>query len=231
MRASTVFHACLTASLIGLVGYEVGAAEFSSLRGFALEYPDSWCVATSAQQDAITSEAGAMFNKLGNVNWNAMAVVIFNPEEDEFAESVNVVVAPGVLPLGEDAGSEIADQVVAQYSSLGIDFDLVKMERTTARGKDALSITADVEMPGFDRPLRQRQVIVPGRTQTYIVTCGAFQEDFEEYEPVFTQVVDSLQVDSGVGGVWYCLPTVIRYAIIGGLVGLAFSVVSSVFKG
>jgi len=200
MRALTAFFASLAASGVGLAGYKARAAEFSSLRGFSLEYPDPWCVATSAQRDTITSEARSMFDKLGNVNWSAMAVVIFNPEEGESAESVNVVVAPGVLPLDEGADAEIADQAAAQYSLLGLDFDLVKVERTTVQDKDALSITGDVEMPGFDRPLRQRQVIVAGRTQTYIVTCGACREDFEEYEPVFAQVVDSLQVDSGIGG-------------------------------
>lgn len=210
-----------------LAATSLRAAEVTSPRGFSFKHPDDWKVLTASQQETVSHELKSLLERLGKINLHSMAVMVVNPVEDAFAENINVVVAPGVPKADAAADREYAQALSQMYSTAGVHVVGSKVERTKFGGREVLSAHSDVRFPGHDDVVRQWQVVFPGRSQSYVVTCSAQVSDFHRYEPIFAEAIESMRVDVGLGGLWYSLPTGMRWAIVGGLVGLGFSVLSS----
>ena len=103
-----------------------------------------------------------------------------------------------------------------------------KSSFTRIGSNEALSVHFDVPLLGQD--VHQWVVGMPGKYQTYIVTCSTIASEYKKYDSIFTETVSSLQIDAGVGGFWYRLPGGARYAIIGGLIGLGIFIISSFLR-
>lgn len=205
------------------------AGEFKSLRGFSLTYPDGWAAISSEQRDAITQELKPWLDKLGKVDLTRMAAVFVNPKDDGFLENINVVVAPGAPGVDAAGQQEYRELLANQLSELGVETRNLEVDQATFGGKPALTARLNLVIPGEAEPVREWQVAIPGRGQTYIVTCSARASEFSQYEPLFQKTIDSLKIDAGPGGLWYSLSPPVRFAIIGGLIGLLVGIFRSVF--
>jgi hypothetical protein len=67
--------------------------------------------------------------------------------------------------------------------------------------------------------MRQWQVVLSSRRQSYIVTCTAPAAVYGQIEPVFTQIVHSVRIEPDKGFAWGDLSPVARYAILGAIAG------------
>lgn len=184
--------------LVGLLAASTQAAEFKSPQGFTIEYPDDWRVAGKEQAEAIPGEAKEALAKLGNVDFDRVAVMIFSPEADDFTEAVNVVALPGRNPeLDEAARKEFVATLTGQFKKAGwtlkgdIDSKLIKIG-----GQTAISVTYEVQYPSFQEPVKQWQAVVRGSKGLLFVTCWAKAADFARYLPTFEKIVGSLKIDT-----------------------------------
>ena len=199
--------------------FQARGAEYTSPQGFSLEYPDSWKVASKELLKAAEHEAQPLLEKVGAVDFDQVAVIVLSPTIDKFVENVNVVVASGAPPVDEQAKREYVQGLTEQYSGMGLRPSNVKSELIEVGDRRAISVRLDAVFPGQDEPIRQWQVLVPAGRRLYVVTCSALASDFAQYEPVFSKIVHSLRSKGGLAEFWHNLPTILRYAIIGGLIG------------
>ena len=169
-------------------------AEFKSSQGFSIRYPEGWFIATKETQDQMKSELKEALGKIGNVDWNRMAVVIVGPLDDDKIESVNVVVAPMRLDLDTLDPDRFAKTCARTLGRLlGLTPTNVSGSVAEYGGNSGVSVHLDVRTP--TEVVHQWTVFVPGRTQTYIVTCTCGETERKKYEPIFRAMLDSLRVD------------------------------------
>lgn len=221
------------AALIALFLVLPGEAQpnrFSSTQGFSFEYPKGWVVVTKEQKRILIDEYKAIFEKLGKVNFDRMAVMVFNPENDEYAENVNVVVSPGRMPASEDSREKLAEMLPKQLRDAGIEATDVFSKITKFGDKQALSVHWTANYPTGVGSIRQWQVAIPGRNQTYIITASASTASFHVYEASFKIISDSFEVDGGSLGVWHSLPKWTQNALVGGVIGALIGLAGSLFK-
>lgn len=213
----------LLAFVIPLVAQE--PSRFSSSRGFSFEPPPGWLVASKEQTQVLTQEVKTQLNKLGNVNLDRVAVVAFDPAEDEFAETMNVVVSPGRIPLDEQGVEEkLARAIRTQYSEAGVSVSSLKASLHTFGVHKGLLVESQMGMQGVD--IRQWQVMIPGGKQSYIVTCTASSDEFDSFQPLFTAAIATMQIDEGLSGV----PGWLINALVGGAIGGLFGAAKWLFS-
>lgn len=203
------------------------AAEFTSDKGFSLEYPDGWKIATKDERDAIQGVARAALKNLKDVDFDKIAVLIFHPEMDEFVENVNVVVVNESLRINDKAKEEYAENLRKQFSQIGVPIQGLQTSITEVGGRKALSGRYKAKYPTLAGLVRQWQLFVPAGRRTYIVTCSALDGDYARVEPAFTRVVNSLEIE-GAGGLadfWFGLPRIFQFALIGGAIGGAIGLI------
>jgi hypothetical protein len=229
MKRIVLISSALCSMMFGLIVY-AQTAKFTSLRGFSLNYPDGWVIATKEEQRQLAAQFQSVFEKLGAVDLDRMAVVVFNPQDDEFIESINVVVSPGRMPLDQNTEIELAHHLVTQFTEMGLAPSLLGTERITFGNHEAFSIRWELADPGGHGRLRQWQVAIPGRNQTYIVTCSAAASEYDRFAPLFSQTINSMEIEAGLGGLWHSLPGWVTNAIIGALIGLLYGIISSLLK-
>jgi len=211
--------ACSLFCLCFLAASELQAAVFTSSKGFSLEYPDDWVVASKEQRETMSTEIRRAFNKIGAPDLEKMAVVILNLNDDEFAENINVVIGEKAPRIKQDSDKEYAKAMRQQLSQLGLRPNNLTTEVTTIASRKAISARYDVDFPGGVGKVRQWQVIIPAAGKTYVITCSARPADFAATEPIFSKTINSLQISAGLAGLWHQVPAPLRYALIGGLIG------------
>ncbi len=59
----------------------------------------------------------------------------------------------------------------------------------------ALSVTFDLTSSKTDKTARQWHVIVPGKTQGYLILCNASSPGWAKALPVFKRMLNSLKID------------------------------------
>jgi hypothetical protein len=194
-----------------------GDRQFSSSHGFSLRYPGDWMVASKDQTDEMRNAAGPYLEKLGSVDLDRMAVMIFNTTDPDFNENLNVVITPGSVPLNDESKAEmrkVVDQIAAAFGTHAED---VRIAIETFGDKKAMVAHYNVELQ--NKKIHEMVAAIPGNSQSYLVTCTAPCDKFSQYEPIFTSMINSMQIDSGVAG----LPVWLKNALIGGGVGLAIA--------
>jgi len=203
---------------------------FSSTQGFSFAYPEGWVVLTKEQQHVLVNEYKTVLGKLGDVNFDAMAVIVFNPQNEEFPENINVIVAPGMVPVNEDSKQKHTQTMSEGMRNAGITVTDTVSEITKFGDREALSLRMTLNYPSLSRPIRQWQVALPGRNQTYIITASAGAASFQTYEGAFKRALESFEVDGGSFWFWHSLPAVAQYAIGGAVIGLVISLLGTLFK-
>jgi hypothetical protein len=203
---------------------------FSSAQGFSFEYPGGWVVLTKEQQHILVNEYKTVLGKLGDINFDTMAVVVFSPQNDDYPENLNVVVTPGSIPVNEDSRQKHAQILPEQMRDAGLTVADIVGEITKFGNREALSLRMTVNHPSMGGSIRQWQVAMPGRNQTYIITASASAASFQASEEIFKRTFESFEVDGGSIWFWHSLPGVAQYAIGGAVIGMVISLLGTLFK-
>lgn len=212
-----------------VLSVEAQTKRFSSTQGFSFEYPGEWIVLTKEQQHTLANEYKTVLGKLGEIDFDRIAVAVFNPQNQVSPENVNVVAAPGSMPVNEDSRQQHTRMLPEQMRNMGVTVTDIVSEITTFGSKQALSLQWTMDHPRGGS-IRQWQVAVPGRNRTYIITASASASKFQVYEASFKRVFESFEVDGGDLWFWHSLPRVAQYAIVGALIGIAISLLGTLFK-
>jgi hypothetical protein len=192
---------------------------FTSPRGFSITPPDGWSVASKETISQMGSVVRQQFSKLGDINFDRVAVVLFSPADTSVSENINVVVSPGRMPIEDsDAEQKMTDALRGAYGKMGVTITRVSVTRKTFGSHPAL--VADVDWNTAGVQIRQWQVALPAAGQTLIVTCTAAPSSFDSVTPTFSKVIESMtyaapepaSLSSG-------LPNWARGALIGAAIG------------
>jgi hypothetical protein len=191
-------------------------------KAFSIRYPADWKIITKEQNDKVQREAGPLMAKL-KVDLNRMTFVVADPAPAALPPNVNLVITPGRLPLDKPdlAKAKMRETLDQLAAATGARMSDVNIAVEQLAGHDVLISSYRTTGPGA--ALRQTQVMFPGRTQTYIVTCSALAADYPRVEPTFKAMLDSVKVASGGFGAW---PLWAQYAAIGGIGGAAAGAVA-----
>ncbi len=225
-----LLHRLIMSLFLLVLTAEAQTNRFNSTQGFSFEYPQKWVVATKEQQIAASSELKSAFKQLGDINFDRIAAVVFNPADDGFIESVNVVITQGSIPVNEDSRQKHIQAVTEQLRNAGVKVTDIKSELTRFGEHQALSLQQTLNDPSGNGLIRQWQIAMPGRNQTYIITATARVENFPTYEASFKKIFESFEVDGGSLGFWHGLPGWVQNALIGAGIGALIGMLGSLFK-
>ena len=196
------------------------AGELHSAQGFSLRCPDGWVVVTDQNRDGLPKTVRDLLGKSGGIDPSRIAAFLVDPADDGFLENINVEVTAGAKPVDEKTGEKFRHTLLQQLKRMGMEPRDLRVEEIEVAGHDAFSARYDVSFPFHDRRIRQWRVQIPVETRTYVVTCSSEAADFDRFEPVFGEVIDSVQLHGGKLDSWFHLPAALRAAVIGGTVAL-----------
>ncbi len=170
----------------------------ASPRGFSLKYPEGWKVASAGERAEVAGNVKRYFEQFRGADPSKVPVMIYNPGQEEFAENVNCCMGPGSVPeISAESAKEYVNGLREGFEKLGARLTNVRAEAIDVGNRKAISAHWDVSVRDVKEPIRQWQVLVPGKSQLYVFTCSAFASRFERYEPLFSAVVQSIEVDAG----------------------------------
>jgi hypothetical protein len=199
--------------LAGLLLATSGGAAFGGTyadpSGFSFTYPEGWTAVTRASlgdvHQALPQEVKDWVAK-NNLDLNRVAVVLVRNGGGEFLENLNVVVDKQQIPVDDKTLRQLTDGLPGQYRSMGATVDDVRGRVQKVGSRDAVVVDFRSRLPGVPYPLRQRQVMIPGGGNTYIVTCTARAESFDQHLPTFEKILANFQAPRQglhVGGLCY----------------------------
>jgi hypothetical protein len=169
-------------------------------RGLSLKYPEGWKVASAEERAEVAGSIKRYFEQFSGADPARVPVMIYNPGQEEYAENVNCSVGRGPVP---EMTAEGAKQYVAplrgEFEKLGARLTSVRAEAIEVGNRKAISARWDISVRGIQGPIRQWQVLVPGKSELYAVTCSALASRFERYEQLFSAVIQSVEVDAPGG--------------------------------
>ena len=201
---------------------------FASKQGFSFSYPPSWMVASKDQAGAVEQQTRAYLDKIGQVAFERFAVIVFDPNSGPFTANLNVVVTPGSMEAGEQHVEDMRSIVRSVGKAFGSEPTDVRISVESFAGRQTMVARYNVNMVG--NQVSQMQVIIPGRNQTYEVTCSCAQANSAYYEPIFQAMVNSMTVDEGVSSLSGPVQNALLGAILGGAIGVLVGLLS-VLKG
>ena len=173
--------------------------KYSNPQGFSLQHPESWKVASAEQRAAAIEKVKPLVEKLPS-RPRLPPYVIYVPgnAESDFQQNINCVTAPGLVGETDAASAKrAANELREGFKKMGMPVAKVHTEVIEAGNRKAVSSRLDARLKEVDEPVRQWQVVIPGKSQGYIFTCSALASDFWRFEPVFAAVIQSIEVDVG----------------------------------
>lgn len=210
--------------LVGLLLLTSAAAsggDYTDPSGFAFTYPEDWVPLThSAMSDvnqALPQEIKAWIAN-NNVDLSLIAVVLVRNGHEEFLENLNVVVQKQQIPVDATMVKRLAESMPKQFESMGVSVDNVQGRVQKIGSHDAVVFDYQSRIPGVADLLRQRQVFFPGGGNTYIVTCSAKVDSFDQHLPTFEKILASFQVPAPVAS-GFDWSRVMTTGVIGGIAG------------
>lgn len=184
-------------ALVALIGAsEVRAGDYADPSGFAFAYPEGWVV---VNRDAMGDVNSALPSEIkdwvarNNYDLGRVAMILLRNGEEEFLENLNVVVSPQEIAATAASVRGLTDEMSAQYQAMGIEVKNLQGRVEQVGDRDAVVFDYVAQLPGQPDRLRQRQVMFPGGGKTYVVTCTALTDTFNEHEATFNRVLASLQ--------------------------------------
>jgi hypothetical protein len=212
----------LTVALLVASGSYARAGEFKSEAGVSFQYPDDWVAVTQLNQSELRPEVQE-YLRSNPIDFTQMHVMVLRVTTGEFAENINLVIAPTQIPVSQAVFDQHKARVPGEYEKVGMKASNLTGAMVTIADRPAMVFTCDAEMPYGGDSLRQRQVLVPGGGKTFVFTCTAPQSTFDKYSGTFDQILGSLKVpapvDTGSDLLAYRLGKILGI-IIGGLIGL-----------
>ncbi len=214
-----------------------GAKEFKGQQGFSFEYPASWVIATKEQTQKAGKALESVAPNIKQVDLNRMAVAVYNPAYQEFAENLNVVITRGAIPIDTNMCSKYSATITDGFRKTGINVSDVQVSFATVAGINAVTAHWQTLWPRGRAPIRHWQVSVPHKRQTFIITCSARNTDWARLEPLFQRMVNSLRFEPDMIPSFDELPGYVKGMIIGGIIGgiigffvMAFKKISGIWS-
>ena len=197
MRAITNLTRCFgLAACVALAAFVAPVAmagdAYTSPKGFSLTPPDGWKIADKTLNAEVGDVAKKQFPALASADFDKMAVMILNPD-DEGKSNINVVVNPGALPIDQPGiEDELSSALSAQYKQMGVDVSHLTVTHKTFGTTKTLFVEYDMNISGAS--MHQWQIFEVTSDKMFIVTCTAPVDKFKDVAPVFTKVIESMKV-------------------------------------
>jgi hypothetical protein len=165
--------------------------------GFSFDCPDGWVAlpggAMKEIEQAVPREMQELITR-ANVDLRGLAVLLIQVAEDEPTATLNVMVQPEQMPINDDKVAELAKTLPRQYAGMGFKLEDFRTGREKVGSRDVIVVEYHAQIPGASGSQHHRQVVFVGGGKSYLVTCGAPVEVFEEYRATFDNVLASFQV-------------------------------------
>lgn len=176
----------------------------------------------------IHREVERQFPNLRRFDLRSVDVFIFHSDPDDFAESLNVVVVKGTVPVSESQREKTADAIQEEYRSLGISPQEFSSRVARFAERDCFVFSYTAVFVGQE--VRQTQYMVPGIDVTYVVTGSCKVADQGRFEPIFNKAMESFEVTGRGLSVWASLPRSVQWALVGGGLGLVLAVMMRILR-
>lgn len=167
-------------------------AKFRSLKGFTINYPENWTVASNELTNETLEATQAEFPQLKEFDLNQVAVILFDSFDSGFRENLNVVLDKGVLAATEQNARDYAAGLKSMEDKMGVETTVTSTGVVDVGDRRACAAEFDVVSQMNDEIVHTWSVVVSGESETFVITCTAFLEDFEWYRPLFDRMVKSL---------------------------------------
>jgi hypothetical protein len=204
---------------------------------FAIRAPEGWVTLTRDNVQAIISQFGSQLpaqvsQAMASPGMAVSIVRLVQP--GEFAPSLNVMVVKGVPPpINEKSKQEAAKAIADGFSALLSDYKQESVKIVTVDKIRSLEILSTAASPfrlaGSEElsppVLRYRQLLVPGKKRTFIVTCTD-GSDAGGSDAAFRRALDSFRVLQRPPR----FGPILNGGIIGGLVGALFYALAGLLR-
>ena len=200
--------------------------QYDDPSGFSLTYPDGWTAVDKVSQTIhpkdLPKEIGNWLQK-NQVSLDGVKVMLLRQGKGSFLENLNVVVRPGEPPINSHTVDEVIDVVSKQYRSMGLPIQNMTGRLQTYGVNRAVVLDYNMKVPGSNATITQRQMMIPGGGNIYIITCSAKPETFATYAPIFDSIVSNMKVPAPTvhGFDWN---RVMEKALMGGIGGMLIGV-------
>lgn len=205
---------CL-ALLLAIATAAAGEVYEDSLRGFRINYPDSWSVLSrddiSETSDAVKdlrSAAGAESRRDPRV----FVATETGVEPPEYAALIAVSITPGRFVIDEAA----AEAMLVQMKTVtGPSTEVVSGGIGSLGDNTGLVAEFVAENPLTDVVQRRWKISTTGHQQAYSVVCSAPENEAECYRNVCQEALASFEKDIGIGGFLDGIPAMWKDAFLG----------------
>jgi hypothetical protein len=212
-----VLSISLAIAMLPALAAFASAGEYASPRGFSLQCPDGWIVASNDVADANRRELAADFPFLDSVDPNRTAAFLFNPANAGYAQRIGIDIVAGTVRASSENAKAALRQCQQAIDRLGGAESNASAELRQVADRATIWIRHDVRYPGQEEWLRQWQVLVPGKSRTLVVTCTALAADFGAAGPAFTGVLNSLRVEDRPGTLLSEMPALTKAVTLGAM--------------
>lgn len=201
---------------------------FTSKKGYSIAVPTNWQVADASMNELAREMVAEKFPKLASLDFNQIDAFIFDPKQDDFAESINIVITPQSVPVSKSQIQSISTYLQDQFETSGLSISNLQGSITSCANRN--SYVFDYYMKTDHQMLWQMQYMVPGKNVTYIITCTAKAESLDQYIPSFTTAMQTFTTADAGPNFWQRLPRPVRVGIFGGIFGILFAAGSTLLK-
>ena len=152
--------------------------------GVSFQYPSAWKVITDTEDKVIPQPE--------------ILIIDPNTVESDFTANINLIIQQSLLLApsaaeqaeGTEKFFELLGQASGMKDSQSLGFEPVKIGLS-----EAGILTMEFTISQNNLRVRAKQLIVPAGQRTFILTGTAFVETWDNYEPVFNQVLRSFQLE------------------------------------
>ena len=207
------------------------AEVYVSEKGFSIQVPPGWLRIDKETVQGMLRQDRDLARITRGMNFDRIALCAVRPAAGDFAWNFNVLVAPDRIPVTEVGKEKLARMLKAQFAARRVNLEGFQASFAEFNGVKGIRLDYSWSHPRSDLVVRQIQAAVPVGGRTVILTCSADEYGFAAAEPVFQEVLESLEVNSGLADLWFGLPRAVRYGLIGGLVGLVMALGKKLLGG
>lgn len=198
---STRQRLSFAAFLVMLCARSAFGGSYADPSGFSFTHPEGWVPITRMMMgdvnQALPQELKDWVTR-NSVDLNQIAVVVIRDGREDFLENLNVVVEKQQIPATEEAVKKLTGELPQQYKAVGVTIEDFRGRVQKIGSRDALVFDYQSRIPGVPFALRQRQVMIPGGGKTFIITCSAKADTFEQHQPTFETILASFQAPAPV---------------------------------